>query len=126
MRLSDEHRELLARVRPVDVPETPCTACVASASGNEVKHSADCAVSINIESVCDRDREWFAARLSTDFFYRQISWGEAAELVMVASNKLASLPPHSRIRAEGRVRVERVKDGVRIRRFDDVYFVLKP
>ena len=95
MRISDEHRELLSRVRPVGVPETPCTECVPDVNGNEVTHSADCAVSLDTEAVCDRDRAWFDRHPAAEFFYREVSWGEAAQLVVTNSEMLAALPPES-------------------------------
>lgn len=124
MRISDEHRELIERLRPMDVPVVPCNDCTASVDGVEITHSVDCPVSLDVDAVCERDRDWFDRHPSADFFYRSISWGEASQLAVKSPEIGRSLPPGTQIVPEGRVRVERFAEGIRIRRFEDVYFVI--
>lgn len=125
MRISDEHRELLAAIRPVGMPETPCHECVPAVDGLEITHTEDCPVSIDVDAACNGDREWFDKHPAADFFFREISWGEASQLITMRADLYAALPPDSKISAVGKVRVERVGEGIRIRRFEDVYFVVE-
>ena len=121
-RITDEHRELISRLQGVELRKDPCTTCAPDTDGLNVVHAEDCPISIEIEAAVSRDREWFDAHPAADFFYRKISWGEAAQLVTMSTIS-EKLPTGAALTPQGRVRVERALDGVRFRRFDDVYFV---
>lgn len=124
MWLSDEHRELISQLVGVDTPETPCLECNPEVTGTEVTHENGCSIAADIEEVCGSDRDWFDAHPAADFFYRDISWGEAADLV---ATSVVKLPAGSHpLSTAGRVRVERLLEGARVRRFDGVYFVMGP
>lgn len=125
-RVSDEHRELLANVIAVDVPDAPCSSCVPTVVDTTVTHTDDCPVSLDVETICEGDRKWFASNPATDFFYRPVSWGEATQLLEVMSQPQQFRRLGGKLSAHGRVRVERLTDGARVRRFDDVYFVFDP
>lgn len=123
-RLSDEHLELMDRIRPVDVPDVPCTECIPSFDGRTIRHTDECPLMRSIDDECNNDRLWFESHPGAEFFYREISWGEAVELAALHPDLCADLPNDLRLTAQGKVRVERVADGVRFRRFEDIYFVV--
>lgn len=126
MEISDEHRELIASLQGVEVPDILCLMCEPTLVGKDITHADGCPVSADVDAVTARDRLWFDTHPAADFFYREVTWGEAAQLIVVSPIMKAPLPPSSSLSTAGRVRVERLTDGVRLRRFDDVYFVIGP
>jgi hypothetical protein len=54
-----------------------------------------------------------------------VTWGEGADLI-VQNVHMVQLSKSHHLAVQGRVRVERVRDGVRIRKFDEVWFLVVP
>src|SRR5665647_563670 len=122
MTISDEHSKLLSRLIPVDMPPVPCEDCVPTVDGRNIEHAETCPVSVDIERVTSGDRRWFDDHPHATFYYRPVTWGEGAQL-MLLDDRVRRLPEEIRLTAAGRVRVEQIKSGVRSRKFDDVYFL---
>lgn len=122
MALSDEHRELISRLQPVGLPDIPCLECEPSVDGLTVEHAALCPVMISIESATRADRVWFEEHPYSDHYYRPITWGEAADLA-TTSEIGQKLSATQRFSVVGKVRVERMTDDARIRKFDGIYFM---
>jgi hypothetical protein len=122
MAISDEHRKLLSRLIPVDMPPVPCHDCVPTVDGRNIEHTETCPLSIDIERVTSGDRQWFEDHPQATFYYRPVSWGEGAQL-MLMDDRVRGFSHDLRLTAVGRVRVEQIKPGVRGRKFEDVYFI---
>jgi hypothetical protein len=125
MPLSDEHRALISKLKPVDMPETPCLDCEPDVDGLHITHAALCPVAMCIEDVTAADRAWFEEHPFADFYLRPVTWGEGADLIVQTSD-LVELSTSHHLAVQGRVRVERMRDGVRLRKFEDVWFVVVP
>lgn len=123
MAISAELREILSSLKPMDVPAIPCTECEPSIDGKIVTHEPMCAVAICIEDATQNDRRWFEAHPFSDHYYREITWGEATQLLL-HDEKAQELARSNHLAAVGRVRVDHAREGVRFRRFPDVYFVI--
>lgn len=122
MAISREHRELLGRIRPVNVPTVLCEDCNPSLDGKTIEHDETCPVFLAVEQATDGDRAFFEAHPNADFYYREVTWGEGAQLILI-SERLRDLPGDVRLRATGKVRVEQIETGVRARKYDSVYFI---
>lgn len=125
MPLSDEHRKLIAMLKPVDVPETPCMECEPAIEGHEVIHAALCPVALCMDDVVAADRAWFEEHPFADYYLRPVTWGEGANLI-VTDPRMVELSTSHHLAVQGRVRVERAADDVRFRRFEDVWFLVVP
>lgn len=125
MSLSDEHRALIGKLKPLEVPETPCLDCVPDVDGLRVTHEAMCPVAMCIDDITASDRAWFVEHPFADFYLRPVTWGEGADLIIQDSN-MAGLSKSHHLAVRGRVRVERMRDDARIRRFSEVWFVVIP
>jgi hypothetical protein len=124
MAISDEHKNLIAKLLPVDVPADPCTECTPTVDGTNVQHSAICPVMLSVDSATIADRAWFEDHPYADHYYRPVTWGEAAQLAIM-DDRVRHLAKSTLLTAMGRVRVERVNGDVRFRRFEEVYFVIQ-
>ena len=125
MALSKEHRELISKLRPIEVPETPCLDCDPHVDGLRVTHAALCPVAMCIDDITAADRIWFEEHPFVDYYLRPVTWGEGADLVVQAPN-MVELSQSYQLAVQGRVRVERMRDDVRVRRFEDVWFLVVP
>jgi len=125
MTISDEHRALIGKLKPVSVPDTPCLDCEPDVKGTTVTHAPMCPVSICIDDVTAADRAWFDEHPFADYYRRPVTWGEGAELITHDPGLLTFAKIHH-FEVRGYVRVERVQDDVRLRRFNEVYFVIVP
>lgn len=125
MPLSDEHRELISKLQPVGVPETPCLDCESDIDGLHIAHAALCPVAMCIDDVTAADRVWFEEHPFTDFYLRPVTWGEGADLIVLDPN-MVELSKSVHLAVQGRVRVERLRDDARIRKFDEVWFLVVP
>lgn len=76
-------------------------------------------------AVSGRNRVWFEAHLFADFKLRPVTWGEGADLIVQNPKRVRMSDVHH-LAVKGRVRVERMRDGVRCRPFDDVWFIVVP
>lgn len=123
MPLSNEHRELISKLRPVDVPETPCLECEPDVDGLNITHAALCPVAMCIDDITAADRAWFEEHPFADYYLRPVTWGEGADLIVKNPN-MVEVSKSYQLAVQGRVRVERMRDGVRFRRFDDVWFLV--
>lgn len=125
MSLSEEHLALISKLKPIDVPGTPCLDCEPDVDGLRVTHEAMCPVAMCIDDVTASDRAWFLDHPFADFYLRPVTWGEGAELI-VHNPDVAELSKSAHLAVQGRVRVERMRDDARIRRFDEVWFMVVP
>lgn len=125
MPLSHEHRELISKLQPVDVPETPCLDCEPDIDGLHVTHAALCPVAMCIDDIVAADKAWFEEHPFADFYNRPVTWGEGAVLI-VQDPTMVEASTSFQLAVQGRVRVERMNDGARLRRFDDVWFLIVP
>ena len=125
MALSDEHRELISKLKPVDVPATPCLDCEPDVDGLNVTHAALCPVAMCIDDIVAADKAWFEEHPFADFYLRPVTWGEGADLI-VRDPKLVDALTSFQLAVQGRVRVERMRDDARIRKFEDVWFQIVP
>lgn len=125
MALSEEHRELISKLKPVEVPETPCLDCEPDVDGLKVTHAALCPVAMCIDDITASDRVWFDEHPFADYYLRAVTWGEGAALI-VQDPRMAELAKSSHLAVQGRVRVERLRHDARIRSFNDVWFVVVP
>lgn len=125
MPISAEHRALFSRLAAAELPGDLCAECHPAIDGKTIEHEPMCPVMISIDDATENDRIWFDEHPYADHYYRPIAWGEAAELALRATDppKPSTTP---RLVPVVRVRVERVKDGIRLRRFDDVSFAATP
>jgi hypothetical protein len=78
-----------------------------------------------IDDITEADRAWFLDHPFADFYLRPVTWGEGAELI-VHNPDTAELSRSQHLTAQGRVRVERMRDDARIRKFDEVWFRVVP
>ncbi|MFJ4044144.1 hypothetical protein ACIPV2_00175 [Microbacterium sp. NPDC089987] len=125
MAISDEHRALIEKLKPVDVPEIPCLDCEPHIDGLRITHAALCPVAMCIDDVTAADRAWFEAHPFADFYHRSVTWGEGANLI-VLNPDMVKLSESHHLAVQGRVRVERIRDDARIRKFDEVWFLVVP
>lgn len=125
MPLSEEHKALISKLKPVEVPETPCLDCEPEVDGLHVTHAALCPVAMCIDDIAAADRAWFNEHPFADFYLRPVTWGEGAGLI-VLNPDIVELSKSHHLAVQGKVRVERVRDDVRFRRFDDVWFLIVP
>lgn len=125
MPLSEEHRELISKLKPVGVPDTPCLDCQPNIDGLHVNHAALCSVAMCIEDITASDRAWFEEHPFADYYLRPVTWGEGADLI-VQSPEMVKLSKSHQLGVRGRVRVERMRDDVRLRQFEDVWFLVVP
>jgi len=125
MPLSNEHRDLIGKLQPVDVPETPCLDCESEVDGLTVTHAALCPVAMCIEDIVAADKAWFEDHPFADFYNRSVTWGEGAELALTDPRMIEASMSYQ-LAVRGRVRVERMHDGARLRRFDGVWFLVVP
>jgi hypothetical protein len=123
--LSDEHRALVEKLQPVDLPEKPCVDCEPDIDGLKITHAALCPVAMCIDDVTAADRVWFEQHPFADFYLRPVTWGEGADLIVLDPNMMELSNSHH-LAVQGRVRVERMRDDVRIRKFDRVWFLVVP
>lgn len=125
MPLSDEHRELIRKLKPVDVPEIPCLDCEPDIDGLRITHAALCPVAICIHDITAADRAWFEEHPFADFYRRPVTWGEGADLI-VQNPDMVELSKSHHLAVQGHVRVELMRDDVRLRKFEDVWFMVAP
>lgn len=125
MPLSDEHRELISKLQPVDMPATPCLDCEPDIDGLHITHAALCPVAMCIDDIVAADKAWFEEHPFADFYMRPVTWGEGADLI-TKDPKMLEASNSYQLAVQGRVRVERMKDGIRLRKFDDVWFLIVP
>ena len=125
MSLSDEQRELISKLKPVGVPETPCLDCEPDVDGLRVTHAAMCPVAMCIDDITAVDKAWFEEHPFADFYLRPVTWGEGADLITRDPGMVKLLDSHH-LAVQGRVRVERMRDDVRARSFGDVWFLVVP
>lgn len=125
MSLSDVHRELISRLQPVDLPGTPCLDCEPDIDGLNITHAALCPVAMCIDDIVAADRVWFDEHPFADFYMRAVTWGEGADLI-VKDPKMVEASKSYQLAVKGRVRVERMLDGIRLRKFEDVWFLVVP
>lgn len=125
MPLSAEHRQLISKLKPVDVPDTPCLDCEPDVDGLAITHAALCPIAMCIEDVTTADRAWFEAHPFADFYLRPVTWGEGAELI-TRNPSMVELSNTYHLSVQGRVRVERAGDGMRFRMFEEVWFLVVP
>jgi hypothetical protein len=125
MPLSQEHRELISKLKPVGVPETPCLDCEPDIDGLHVRHAALCPVAMCVDDITASDRAWFEEHPFADYYLRPVTWGEGADLI-VQNPEVVELSKSHQLGVRGRVRVERMRDDVRLRQFEDVWFVVVP
>lgn len=123
MALSDEHRDLISKLKPVEIPETPCVECEPDVDGLTIVHAALCPVAICVEDVTVADRIWFQEHPFADYYLRPVTWGEGAELLVHHPEMVKISRSHS-LSVHGRVRVERIGDDIRVRKFADVWFAV--
>jgi len=123
MAISAELRELWSSLKPMDVPAIPCSDCEPSVDGKEVTHEPMCTIAICIEDATQGDRRWFEAHPFSDHYYREMTWGEGSQLLL-HDETAQNLARNHHLAAMGRVRVDHIREGVRSRRFEDVYFVI--
>lgn len=121
--LSDEHRALISKLKPVEVPEMPCLDCVPDVDGLSVVHAALCPVALCIDDITAADRVWFDEHPFADYYLRPVTWGEGANLI-VRDPRMMELSKSHHLAVQGRVRVERLRDDIRIRKFDEVWFLV--
>lgn len=125
MPLSDEHRELISKLKPVEIPGTPCLDCEPDIEGLHMTHAALCPVAMCIDDVTASDRQWFEEHPFADYYLRPVTWGEGADLI-VQNPKMVKFSKSHQLAAKGRVRVERMRDGVRLHTFKGVWFLVVP
>src|SRR5690554_4958216 len=101
MPLSDEHRELISKLQPVDVPETPCLDCEPHIDGLQVTHAALCPVAICVDDIVAVDRIWFEEHPFADFYVRPVTWGDGADLV-VRDPKMVEASKSFQLSVQGR------------------------
>lgn len=123
MPLSNEIRQLFESVRPMDVPAVPCTDCEWSVEGKTVTHGPMCAVAMCIDEATAGDRRWFESHPFADHYFREMTWGEGAQ-VLLHDDEAQMLARSYHLNPVGKVRVDLVSDGERVRRFQDVYYVI--
>lgn len=121
MTVTDAQRNLISRLRPADVPEFDCADCSPSGTGAGIEHAPECPVALTIEAVSEADKQWLDARPDAPYYYRPVTWAEGIHAAFMDERLLSSLP-EGPIRAVGRVRVMRVRPGVRSRALDAVRF----
>lgn len=124
MAITDEQREFLSRLKAVGMPPMTCTDCIPSVDGMSIEHADTCPVMLDIEKVTAEDAEWFEAHPSATFYHRPATWGEGVQLLL-HDEKLRQAPPDMRFSVAGRVRIEQLEPGARLRKFENVYFVVE-
>ena len=122
MAITDEQRAFLSRIKPVDLLPISCADCIPDVESHTITHADTCPVSIDIERSTAADARWFEDHPGAPHYYRLATWGEGAQLMLI-DEKLRSVPDRVRLTIGGRVRVEQHEPGVRVRSFNDVYFV---
>lgn len=125
MPLSKEHLELVNKLKPVGVPETPCLDCEPDIDGLQVTHAALCPVAICIDDITASDRAWFEEHPFADYYLRPVTWGEGADII-VQNSEMVRLSKSHQLSVQGRVRVERMRDDVRLRKFEEIRFHVVP
>ena len=123
MALSEHHKKLLSRLQPVDRPRVACTTCIPTVDGSEIEHAESCPISIDVEAATESDRIWFENHPDANYYYRPVSWGEGAQLI-TRHEKLRKLPGAVKLEPAGKVRIEQIEIGSRIRSFEAVYFIV--
>jgi hypothetical protein len=124
MPVSSDLRKLYQRLVPLDVPEIPCSDCEPSVDGKTITHAAMCPIALCIEDATQGDRRWFEAHPFADHYYRDVTWGEGAQLIQL-NEEWRALPDGYRLVPAGKVRVDRVSEIRRHRRFDEVFFTVE-
>jgi|GEM_PF-5946207 len=109
----------------MEVPVKTCEDCEPTPDGLTVMHEPMCPIAVSVETATSGDKLWFEQHPFSDEYRRDIAWGEAAQLLLIDS-AARELAETGDVTALGRVTVKRVNDDVRLRHFDDVYFVVRP
>lgn len=124
MPVSDELRRVLENAKPIGVPGVPCVECEPHVDELHIVHEPMCPVAICIEDITQKGRQWFELHPFADSYYREITWGEGLDILLV-DERSRQLAFDYRVSAVGKVRVDRMSDIRRARRFEDVYYILE-
>jgi hypothetical protein len=95
-----------------------CTDCTAQRVDGDLVHNDTCPLGLGYDEIQADDRFWFALRPHEAERRRPAHWAEIAEL-----RALGALPPGADV--HGDVVVTRITDGIRAKRFDETYFVVR-
>jgi hypothetical protein len=92
-----------------------CPDCSARRHRGQLVHDDTCPLGLGYDEAQAGDRYWFALRPHEQVRRRPAHWSEVAEL-----RALGLLPPEGQV--WGDVVITRISDGLRTKRFDELWF----